>query len=164
MTFKEQMDLIIKKKVIKTFDKISYGKDAAEIAAFGAEQVRKRTALGKGVATNLGAEGAFVDLSAKYIKQKKKDGYSGSKKARLTRTGQMLNAIIGIVKGKGKFFIEFIESRNDGKTNSEIASYHDKKGAGKSKVKRPFFRFSAKDYNKVANFVRKKVRAIIKNG
>lgn len=79
------------------------------------------------------------------------DSNTRPKKSNLTATGQMLRAIFGTRQGT-RFIFSFKGSREDGKTNDEVASYAPKLG-------RPFFNLS----NTERVGVQRKLAQLIRN-
>lgn len=167
-SFGEQMKLILDRKIRRTLNEVRGGKMAADIGDFAADQIVKRTRLGTGVRTDGGPEGKFIPLAdSTYTTRKKKKRELSSKtrpkKSNLTFSGKMLDSIISKVKGSGKILIQFKNARYDnGKSVNDVASYHDKLGASRSKVLRPFFNLSIKDKKKVLTYIRKQVRILLK--
>lgn len=117
------------------------------------EQIRKRTQLGKGV-DDSGKNIKLDPLSELYVERRKKlklDSNTKPKRSNLTATGQMLRAIFGTRQGT-RFIFSFKGSREDGKTNDEVASYAPKLG-------RPFFNLS----NTERVGVQRKLAQLIRN-
>jgi hypothetical protein len=117
------------------------------IAEDTADQIRKRTRLGKGV-DDSGKQGSLKPLGAfarpenkdKYIDKRKKARLAGElselttpKKSNLTYSGQLLDAIKGRVKGF-QIIIEILGNRQDGMSNDQLREYVEEK--------RPFFKLS----------------------
>jgi len=147
-----------------------------------AEQIKRRTQLGKGVSDS-GKNQKLKGLSESYKKQRrgelafftnsngkvvpitsnvrkpKLDKNTTPNRSNLTATGQLLNALRGIYKRRN-IIIDFDKERRGpgltgqrGKaTNSDIVGYQEKQG-------RPFFDLSRSELNglrrKIANRIRK---------
>lgn len=128
-----------------------------------AEQVKRRTRLGKGINSS-GKNERLKQLKESYKKVRKK--YSGNLdkdtspgKSNLTATGQLLNALRGVYKNRS-IIIDFdkesrgktLTGRKDSVKNSELVGYQEDKG-------RRFFDLSDSELNglrrKIANRIRK---------
>lgn len=106
-----------------------------ELINFLAGEVKKRTRLGYGVDSPGANRKGLKALSPNYIKKRRLDKKRGRlhpdttpSKSNLTRTGQMLNSLQGKAQSGRKGIINLKASRNDGKTNPEIAGYNEEKG------------------------------------
>ena len=120
-------------------------------------QIEKRTRLGKGVSDNGKLEKLKKLTSKQYIDRRKKSNLSpltSPGKSNLTFTGQMLSAIKGIRNGT-TFTFFFAGTRDDGKTNSQIAQYARENG-------RHFFALSKSEQNGLQRKISKIIKESIK--
>ena len=123
--FKRKMD----KAVNKALEKMDTRKISLPIFTRLMLSIRKRTRLGFGTNKWGGRRKKLKALSPDYIKQRKRYGFNASKTrasgSNLTRTGKMLDAFRAFFIADGKFALGFTENRTDGKSNEEIAGYHE---------------------------------------
>jgi hypothetical protein len=128
--------------------------DMQGIADMVIQRVRQRTEGGRDA-----DETAFEPLSEGYAKAKTKAGLPGV--ANLTVSGRMLNdmqvtsatereAVIGFVGAGGGGVRGTFVQRSRALAGADKALYHCETGAGKSRVIRNFFGFSASDADAIA--------------
>ena len=162
--FKDQIKKI-DNKFKKIFRDLVSSSSMKVLGELGVERIRKRTQLGKGVSFDGGPESKLQDIADSTIKKRKKTKKKGKlskntspKRSNLTETGQMLEKDFDITKlSRASVEIGFKTTRS-----KDIADIHNKRGAGKSKVKRPFFHLSAKDKKAIRTEIRKKLRSFVK--
>jgi len=131
--------------------KISKAADNAvfRAAQLGIQIIEDRTDEGRGV------NKAFPAYSEKYLKWKKRIGKHRSSAVNLELTNDMRSAMIP-ERGKGFALIGF--SRKGGKISpARKAMIHHKLGAGKTRVKRPFFAFNANEKKRLTKFIGKRL-------
>lgn len=159
----------IKKVISEVFNPVFMGKIAKETA----DQVRLRTRLGKGSengnVTNLRQ---LAEKTKKIRTRYKKNLLSGKTApnfSNLTATGTMLNAIDGKWDSdKIVLFFKNIKAKklkdlsNSNLTVSELADIHQNHGAGKTRIKRPFFSLTNFEKEEIARKVRDGLRQKIK--
>lgn len=132
--------------------------------------VKQSKALNKRIIKkNQSSKGVFTSLKGGYGKLKKvrfkakglpvMSELTNPKKSNLTLTGQMLSAIRGIRNGT-KFIFTFAGTRDDGKTNSQIAQYARENG-------RPFFSLSKSEQNglqrKISKIIKESIKKLFDN-
>jgi hypothetical protein len=158
------------RKYQRIYDRMKSSESMKTIGEFAAEKIRTRTLTGYGVPETGASKQKLEPLSEKYIAARENfKGLSSNTRAgssNLTRTGQMLDSIGVTQAGEGKATISVIGSRDDGKSNREIAKFqHDgikrKKGGA---VKRPFLRLSDAELKQIQNFIRKAITTLLKSG
>jgi hypothetical protein len=124
-----------------------------------ADLIKVRTRLGYGVKKNEDAKTRLDDLSPEYVKQRQRMRRAGTlsektnpKKSNLTKTGQMLDNIVGVADGDAEGHIEFKGSRSDSNlTNAELAEEMNKT--------RPFFKLSNLEVKQLTDAIRKDLLA-----
>lgn len=125
--------------------------------------IRRRTQAGKSVDGT-----AFHALSPAYAKAKGKA--TGNTSANLTVSGRMLNDMttthvesrkvtLGFVSQGGKATGGTFIQRSRAVGANDKALYHDQLGAGKSRVKRPFFGLSPAEEKQISDRVDKHIAA-----
>lgn len=128
-------------------------------AKFMADQIKKRTRLGRGVAIQNGRSFKLAPLKddtvhGREILQDNGDlsVFTRPEKSNLTATGQLLDSIGGgsTTAGSGRIFIT--DNRKDGVSNSEIEKGHDKK-------LRPFMHLSKPEINRLNRRIRERIVA-----
>lgn len=164
MSISRQIKKIVDKRFTKVFQKITEPRAMKEVGQFAADQIRLRTRLSKGVEQDDGPENKLLPLAEstkKARKKKKKKGKLSSKttvtRSNLTETGEMLDSISVIRASKEEALIGF-----SGDRNKKLGAIHNDLGAGRKKVKRPFFHISKKDRTKIRNKIRNRLRQLIK--
>lgn len=140
--------------------KMASSQEMNKIADQAIEQIQLRTRLGKGVNKNEGQESKLIPLAASTKKARKRKKVPRPNRSYLTETGQMLNSITKRI-ASGTINLFFSGTRDDGLSNAELADIHQNQGAGRSKVKRPFFYISAKDVKKLRFTVRQRLRMFL---
>ena len=147
-------------KIIKSFQKkIKLRRFLGPIFKKLEIDIVRRTRLGFGARKWGGPKGKFLPLTEKYKKFRRKssdlDTSRGSAgRSNLTFTGQMLKAFrIRFVK-TGLMEIGFNETRNDDKTNSEIAGYHE----GKGRKLRPFINPSVQEVKRFRQDIKRSLK------
>lgn len=164
INLKRQLDAKVNRKVGKAIKKLSSSKELGKLADQAIKQIQIRTGRGYGVGRKEGAEGKFRELAPSTIGSRKRKGNKRTR-SNLTDTGEMINSIkYRIVSGIIELFLS--GTRNDGRkvelTNDELADIHQTQGAGKTKVKRPFFHISAKDLRKLRFTIRQRLKFFLK--
>ena len=150
------------KKVLKTLG------NRANMTKFvdkGADMIRLRTRLGFGVKKAGGPKSKLEKLEESTKERRKRMELSNQATARrsnLTESGKMLDSIKGKYVRQGEGSISPTGRHGKGLTNVELASYHDKLGAGKKRKKRPFFRFSKSEFNQMKKMINKKFRDLMR--
>lgn len=151
----------IRKRVEKAANKVASKTNMTRIAKSIANIIRVRTRLGFGADNRRKYSLREKPFSKKYLDYRKKNKRKGRglssktspSKNNLTFTGQMLDDIRGRSFRTGTAIIDFKSQRS-----SEIASYHETQGAGKSKVKRPFFSLTRQERKQLQNKIRKQIQ------
>jgi len=154
----------MEKAIDKGVDNMKTRKVSLSIFTRLALDIRRRTRLGYGCRKWGSPRGKFIELSTKYKNARKKRktkigsilnrSKTGPSKSNLTLTGKMIDAFRAFFDTHGVFRLDFIENRSDGKTNSEVASYHE----GKGRVLRPFINPSKQEVKRFKQDVRKNVK------
>ena len=158
----------IGKKLQRAANKISSRSAMKNLAEDGVELIRKRVRAGRGVKTAGGVEKKFKRLAKSTIESRRRKRLhpkTSPGKSNLTETGQMIDSMKAKSAGRGGAKIVFEGTRrSNGKriSNKELASIHDKQGASKKRVKRPFFRFSGKEIKKLTKQVERELKRLIK--
>jgi hypothetical protein len=147
-------------KILKTFNETAKVAVLKDLAEFTIDMIVKRTRLGYGVSRVRGSNSTKAEgiekvklkpLSPGYVLQRKKSrrlsNLTTAKKSNLTFTGQMLKSM-GIIKIKqGQVVIGPSGSRDDGRTNQEIAGYVTEQG-------RPFNDLYGLEQDKLTRYFR----------
>lgn len=158
---KKQLEDKVIRKVKRANRKLSSNQELSKIGNQTIEQIQLRTRLGKGVEESNGRESRLEPLAPSTKRQRKRKGIARPNRSYLTETGQMLDSIRQrIMAGTIKIF--FTGTRDDGLSNDELADIHQNKGAGRSRVKRPFFFISKNDARKLRFTIRQRLRQILK--
>ena len=114
--------------------------------------IRANLSLGKGTDGELGQVEKFQDVSPSYGKYRKPSSPLAPKrgfKSKLIHSGKMFRDM----SWKAHNFKTKLGFKT--KRSAEIAKYHDKDGAGKSKVLRPFFNISKTQFNLLQRLMKK---------
>jgi len=114
--------------------------------------IRANLSLGKGTDGELGQVKKFQDVSKPYGKYRKPSSSLAPKKgfkSKLIYSGKMFRDM----SWKAYNFKTKLGFKT--KRSAEIAKYHDKEGAGKSKVLRPFFNISKAQFNAIQRLMKK---------
>ena len=142
------------KKVIKVVNLKPIADDAAD-------RIKKRTRLGYGVKDGErgGPRVKLKGLSNSYKKQRKKyldinKKYTTANKSNLTKTGQLLDSLIGKVSNK-KIIIKLKENRDDGEKNKDIVDWQSSKG-------RDFFELTDKEIKGLRSQLKKDLIKLLK--
>lgn len=137
---------------IKGLDKkLNKAKNDAVFAAaqLGIQIIEDRTDAGMGV------NRAFPDYNEKYRKWKQKVARHTSSTVNLELTNDMRSAMVP-ERGQGFALIGF--SRKGGNPSpARKAMIHHKLGAGRKRVKRPFFAFNAQEKKRLTEFMKKRL-------
>lgn len=132
-------------------------KSMADVGKFTVDLIVKRTRLGYGVSKNFSEKQKLAALSKKYILTRRDfprlSPTTTPRKSNLTRTGQMLESLKFKYTGPGAISIEPTGTRDDGRTNAQIAQYNAE--GGKGRPKRIFNRISRLEFNQAVRFYRK---------
>ena len=132
----KQLSKIIRKDISNA---VSNKRMWDEVGNDAVELIRGQMVQGKGVVSEGGQPKRFKDVSPSYAKYRKPTSSLAPKrgfKSRLIYSGKMFSDMAYVTKKFGAT-LGFKTKRS-----AEIAEYHDKLGAGKSKVLRPFFNLS----------------------
>ncbi len=154
------------RKYQRVYDKLQSADSMTEIGKFAAEKISTRTRLGYGVESTGGTKAKLEALTPEYIRSRKNfPGLSSetrATKSNLTRTGQLLDSVGVLSAGNGKASISALGTRDDGKTNRDIAKFQadgimrkTTKEHSAGLVKRPFLNFSEAEVKQIQNFIRK---------
>lgn len=150
----QKITLNISKAIDDAFDK----QFMQELGDGVAEQIRKRTRLGKGVESDGGQQTDLGNVTPKWRDIKKKRGYKYKKlKKQLSATGEMLDSLHATEARQRSVKIKF-----RGQRNSDLARYHDKDGAGRDRIKSPFFNLTKGEKSKVQRQIRQRLKEIFK--
>jgi hypothetical protein len=132
----KQLSKIIRADISNAFKNQSMwstiGKDSVNL-------IRGQMIGGKGVDKEAGNPRKFKDVSDSYAKYRKPTSPLApkrGKKSRLINSGKMIDDMAYTNKING------VNLGFKTKRSAEIAEYHDKLGAGRSKILRPFFNLS----------------------
>lgn len=131
---------------------------AQAMAVEAARLVQSRTRSGKGVATDGGSSYPLKPLSPAYIAQRRHSrlsSFTSATKSNLTRTNQMLGSLKAKKKSAGAWSIVIDGTRDDGKTNAQIAKYVSRQ--------RPFMFFAGDEIAKIQNIGRRTFAALVKS-
>jgi len=154
----------IKINLENTIKKIQKRQNMEVLAKEGAELIKKRTRLGKGVDPN-GNQTKLTKLAKSTVKQRKKKDLSSLTspgKSNLTQSGKMLDGIYGRSKGDGVGEILINnKSHEGGLTNRELAEIHDQ-GLNPKIPKREFFNLSTSEQNAIRKILRDLIRKLLK--
>ena len=142
-------------------DEVLSERNVSKMAEDVADQIRLRTRLGNGIDSNGGEPRKLEKLKESYIKERRKKPLSEETKAtksNLTRTGKMLNDIVGTAEGTS-IVISFKDpdSAMKAKYNSEAVTYSEYR-----KPARPFFFVSRVQIQRITNEIEKKLGDQIK--
>jgi len=124
-----------------------------------ADDIKKRTRLGKGVKENFGKTHKLKPLTSNdYVEQRYDDKeagrlspYTSPERSNLTRTGQLLDSIRSKVISDNKFEIYVKDSRRDGVKNSDIIDGQEDQG-------RFFLYASNLEYKRIRDQFRKDIQ------
>lgn len=157
-------------KYSKVYSSMKSAATMTKIGNFAADKIRVRTRTGYGVPKAGAEKEKLAALSESYIAAREKDDSLSSETrpgaSNLTRTGQMLDSIEVVKASEGQAIISVSGSRDDGKTNREIAKFHrdgiKRKRGGP--VKRIFLNLSGSEQKQVQGFIRRIITALLKSG
>jgi hypothetical protein len=146
-------------------DALNDVKSPANMKKYGqmvADMIRLRTRLGDGVAREGADKGKLKKLAKSTItsrealqKKGKLSELTSPGKSNLTRTGQLLDSESVKSVSVGKVTVGPTGTRDDGKTNAEVAEYVSQQ--------RPYNHLSRVETKRVNDAVKKDIRALIKS-
>jgi len=147
---------IIKKIQLKIEDAVKdafNSKFMQEVGNETAEQIRKRTRLGKGVDEDGGGQANLGNVTEKWRDRKKQLGLTYNKlKKQLSATGEMLDSLHATEAKTGSVKITF-----EGRRNKNLASYHDQLGAGVKRTLSKFFNLTKGEKASLTRKLRKRL-------
>ena len=152
------------KRIEKTLGVAVTKKQMQDLGEFARDLIVKRTRLGYGVPDELKEKARLAALAPSYIKQRKQMNLASTTRpgrSNLTQTGQMLESLKVIVKN-GAALITPHGTRDDGKTNLEVATYNAIGDLSRNRPPRVFNQISRSEYNQIMRFYRRSFTDLLK--
>lgn len=147
----------IQEAIAKALEELESPRNMRKYAEEAARIVKVRTRLGYGVDREGGQKKKLKALSDSYVEQRKKSKLHSEttpKRSNLTRSGQLLDSYGPTKVARGEAFVGPGGSRNDGKTNEEIAQYVSDQG-------RAFNNFSRLEAKQISDMISKDLDALL---